>query len=170
MMNFYKNVIEHKGKLLIRGVLNGKDYKEKIDFGPTLYALTQEHSQYKTLQGQFRDYYENFINAEISARKTVAGKQKFIQAKKDNLKFIDKNQSALYMAIASHVSLANAKNFLVSKLSQIQSIGHFLKTPNGYKVTAPEGFVAVDRSAGAVKLVDRLEFSRANFTMDKNWG
>ena len=31
-MNFYKNVIEHKGKLLIRGVLNGKDYKDKIDF------------------------------------------------------------------------------------------------------------------------------------------
>jgi len=51
-MNFYKNVIEHKGKLLIRGVLNGKDYKDKIDFGPTLYALTKEHTQYKTLQGQ----------------------------------------------------------------------------------------------------------------------
>ena len=32
-----------------------------------------------------------------------------------------------------------------------------------------QGFVAVD-DAGAVKLVDRLEFSRANFTMDKNWG
>ena len=31
-MNFYKNVIEHRGKLLIRGVLNGKEYKEKIDF------------------------------------------------------------------------------------------------------------------------------------------
>ena len=52
-MNFYKNVIEHNGKLLIRGILNGKEYKEKIDFGPTLYALTQEHSQYKTLHGQF---------------------------------------------------------------------------------------------------------------------
>ena len=52
-MNFYKNVIEHKGKLLIRGVLNGKDYKDKIDFGPTLYALTQQHSQYKNLQGQY---------------------------------------------------------------------------------------------------------------------
>ena len=52
-MNFYKNVIEHNGKLLIRGILNGKEYKDKIDFGPTLYALTQEHSQYKTLQGQF---------------------------------------------------------------------------------------------------------------------
>ena len=52
----------------------------------------------------------------------------------------------------------------------MEILKHFLKTSNGYKVTAPEGFVAVDRSAGAVKLVDRLEFSRANFTMDKNWG
>ena len=145
-------------------------FRLKTFFNSVIRNSTGGMGKVKTLQGQFRDYYENFINAEISARKTVAGKQKFIKAKKDNLKFIDKNQSALYMAIASHVSLANAKNFLVSKLSQIQSIGHFLKTSNGYKVTAPEGFVAVDRSAGAVKLVDRLEFSRANFTMDKNWG
>ena len=52
-MNFYKNVIEHKGKLLIRGVLNGKDYKDKIDFGPTLYALSQQKTKIKNLQGQF---------------------------------------------------------------------------------------------------------------------
>ena len=51
-MNFYKNVIVHRGKLLIRGVLNGEDYSEKLDFSPTLYALTQEESEYKTLQGQ----------------------------------------------------------------------------------------------------------------------
>ena len=83
--------------------------------------------------------------------------------------FINRNKNSLYFAIASHVTLQNAKNFLVSKLSEIQSIGHFLRTPNGYKVTAPEGFVAVDRAAGAVKLVDRLEFSRANFTAEKDW-
>jgi len=145
-------------------------YRLKTFFNSVIRNSTGGMGKVKTLQGQFRDYYENFINAEISARKTTAGKQKFIKAKKENLEFIDKNSSSLYMAIASHVSLANAKNFLVSKLSQIQSIGHFLKTSNGYKVTAPEGFVAVDRSAGAVKLVDRLEFSRANFTMDKDWG
>ena len=52
-MNFYKNVIEHKGKLLVRGIRDGKDFKEKIDFGPTLYGLTQEHSVYKTLEGQY---------------------------------------------------------------------------------------------------------------------
>ena len=75
----------------------------------------------------------------------------------------------MYFAIASHVSLGNAKNFLISKLSQIQSIGHFIRTSNGFRVTNPEGYVAVDRSAGAVKLVDRLEFSRANFTISKDW-
>ena len=57
--------------------------------------------------------------------------------------------------------------FLASGI--IKGIGHFLRTPKGYKVTAPEGFVAVDNKAGAVKLVDRLEFSRANFTMPKGW-
>ena len=124
----------------------------------------------KDMQKQFRDYYISFINAEISARKTPAGQEKYIQAKEDGLAFIDRNQSALYFAIASHKSLMSAKDFLISKLNQVQSIGHFLKTANGYRVTAPEGFVAVDRVAGAVKLVDRVEFSRANFTMDKNWG
>ena len=60
--------------------------------------------------------------------------------------FIKRNKNSLTM-MQEHVTLQNAKNFLVSKLSEIQSIGHFLRTPNGYKVTAPEGFVAVDRAA-----------------------
>jgi DNA polymerase elongation subunit (family B) len=51
-MNFYKNVIEHRGKLLVRGIHEGKEYKEKIDFSPTLYAISQEDSKFKTLQGQ----------------------------------------------------------------------------------------------------------------------
>ena len=123
----------------------------------------------RTLVDMFRDYYENTVTTEINARKTDSGKQKYKDILETNLKFIDKNRQALTMAIASHVTLQNAKNFLVGKLSEIQSIGHFLRTSTGYKVTAPEGFVAVDRGAGAVKLVDRLEFSRANFTADKDW-
>ncbi len=72
-MNFYKNVIEHKGRLLIRGVLNGKDYKDTINFGPTLYAPTKEHSQYKTLQGQYLKPLEfTSINAARRFRRDVA--------------------------------------------------------------------------------------------------
>jgi len=131
---------------------------------------TQGHmAKVKTLVDMFRDYYESFLKSEIDTRKTESGKKKYKDLLETNLRFIDKNKQSLYFAIASHVSLQNAKNFLVSKLSEIQSIGHFLRTPNGYKVTAPEGFVAVDRAAGAVKLVDRLEFSRANFTIAKDW-
>ena len=123
----------------------------------------------KVMQAGFRDYYANILQQEIDAKKTDKGKEKYIKAKAEGLRFIDRNNQALYFAIASHISLANAKNFLIQKLSQVQSIGHFLRTPNGYKVTAPEGYVAVDRVAGAIKLVDRLEFSRANFTAEKDW-
>ena len=123
----------------------------------------------KVMQAGFRDYYANILQQEIDAKKTDKGKEKYIKAKAEGLRFIDRNKQALYFAIASHISLANAKNFLIQKLSQVQSIGHFLRTPNGYKVTAPEGYVAVDRGAGAIKLVDRLEFSRANFTAEKDW-
>jgi len=51
-MNFYKNVIEHRGKLLVRGVLDGKEYREKIDYSPTLYAITQDETGFKNLHGQ----------------------------------------------------------------------------------------------------------------------
>jgi hypothetical protein len=123
----------------------------------------------KTLQDMFREYYEQILRAEIDARKTGSGKQKYKDILKTNLQFIDKNRNALYFAIASHVSLGKAKNFLIQKLAQIQSIGHFIRTANGYRVTNPEGYVAVDKRSGAVKLVDRLEFSRANFTIAKDW-
>jgi hypothetical protein len=121
------------------------------------------------MQKQFRDYFESIMQAEIDKRKTAKGKEKFIKAKKDGLQFIDKNKQSLYFAIASHITIGLAKQTLLQKMSQVQSIGNFLRTSTGYKVTAPEGYVAVDKVAGAIKLVDRLEFSRQNFTMPKGW-
>jgi len=144
-------------------------YRLKTYFNYYIKNSNSDMGKVATMQKQFRDYYENFINMEIDSRKTPRGKEKFIKAKKDNLKFIDRNRTALYFAIASHITLANAKNTLLQKMNQIQSIGNFLRTSKGYRVTAPEGYVAVDNVAGAVKLVDRLEFSRQNFTMPKGW-
>ena len=131
---------------------------------------TQGHmAKVRNLVDMFREYYINIVQAEIDARKTAAGKQKYKDILATNTKFIDRNKNALVMAIASHVTLQNAKNFLINKMSEIQGVGHFLRTSTGYRVTSPEGYVAVDKVAGAVKLVDRLEFSRANFTMPKGW-
>ena len=48
---FYTNVVEHKGKLLIRGVANGQSYLSRINYSPKLYLPTKEQSQFKTLDG-----------------------------------------------------------------------------------------------------------------------
>tara|TARA_B100000029_G_scaffold340624_1_gene332896 strand:- start:159 stop:1373 length:1215 start_codon:yes stop_codon:yes gene_type:complete len=144
-------------------------FRLKTFFNYYIKTNTGGMAKVKQLQDMFRDYYENSIQAEIDARKTDRGKEKYQRALTDGLRFINRNKTSLYFAIASHVTLANAKNTLIQKMSQIQSIGHYIRTPNGYRITSPEGFVAVDRVAGAVKLVDRLEFSRANFTMPKGW-
>jgi hypothetical protein len=46
----------------------------------------------------------------------------------------------------------------------------FVRTDNGYKVSNPEGYVAIDHTGtNAVKLVDRMEFSFNNFTAAKAW-
>jgi len=67
--------------------------------------------------------------------------------------------------------LVEAKMQIVTKLNGIkQLMDTFVRTKNGFKVTAPEGYVAIDRIGGnAVKLVDRMEFSYNNFTAIKAW-
>ena len=51
----------------------------------------------------------------------------------------------------------------------MQSTKQFIKTDKGYEVTNPEGYVAIDNDGQAVKLVDRLTFSKANFNAQKQW-
>ena len=123
----------------------------------------------KKLQGNFRKYYAKVLNDEISKRKTQSAKDRFNTQRDEGLKFIDRYENEIYFAIASYVTLQKTKNYLVNKMNQIKSIGTFIQRGNGFEVTNPEGYVAVDRLGRAVKLVDRLEFSTANFTVSKNW-
>jgi len=62
-----------------------------------------------------------------------------------------------------YLKIIQAKVIIVKKLAQISQIPTFKETENGYEVTGEEGFVAVDKVGNAIKLVDRLEFSRLNF-------
>ena len=123
----------------------------------------------KKLQSNFRKYYAKVLDDEISKRKTKSAKDRFNAQRDEGLKFIDRYENQIYFAIASYVTLQRTKNYLVNKMNQIKSIGTFIQRGNGFEVTNPEGYVAVDRLGRAVKLVDRLEFSTANFTVSKNW-
>ena len=116
----------------------------------------------------FATYYNTILDKEINSKKSDKGKQKWTDVKMNGLKFIAANQRSIYMTVASYKNLTAAKLILIRKLEQVKDIGTFLKDGNGYKVTAPEGFVAI-KNGRALKLVDRLEFSAANFTTDKNW-
>jgi len=116
----------------------------------------------------FAQYFSNALDKEIDSKKMKSTKDKYLELKDKGLKFINDNQQAIYMTVASYMNLQAAKNFMIRKLQKVNTFGTFLRTPDGYRVTAPEGFVAI-RSGRALKLVDRLEFSRANFTADKNW-
>ena len=120
------------------------------------------------LVNNFEVYFRGKIKKEIDSKKTQAAKQKYEEILEVGMKILRPNKEGLYFAIATYITLQSAKAVLLRKLNTIQSIGSFLRTKNGYKVTNPEGFVAI-KGSGAVKLVDRLEFSQANFNMAKDW-
>ena len=122
----------------------------------------------KALANNFEVYFRNRLKKEIDSKKTQAAKQKYEEILEVGMKVLRPNKEGLYFAIATYITFQSAKAVLLRKLNTIQSIGSFLRTKNGYKVTNPEGYVAI-KKGGAVKLVDRLEFSRANFNMAKDW-
>ena len=124
----------------------------------------------KKLVKEFEQYYMDRMSAEIDTKKSDKGKQKYKDIQKEQQKVLKKFKTELYFTMATYLSILDAKEMVIRKLETIKGIGTFLKTADGFKVTAPEGFVAIDAKDGsAVKLVDRLEFSHANFTIAKDW-
>ena len=114
---------------------------------------------------------EEKLNKSILEAKKADTRQKREMEKKIVMNFYRSNKNELKKIFDLQNLLVRAKNMIVRKLQQVQdSVGTYLRTDaNGLKVTAPEGFVAIDKIGNAVKLVDRLEFSQANFNATKNW-
>lgn len=113
---------------------------------------------------------EEKLNRTIADAKKQDTKLKRQREKTIIMGFLRKNKNELKKIFDLQNLIVDAKNMIVRKLQQVKDIGTFIRTDDGFRVTAPEGFVAIDRLKGnAVKLVDRLEFSHQNFTAAKNW-
>ena len=110
------------------------------------------------------------IQKQIDKAKSDKGKEKYENIQKEYVREVKRHTINLKQVIAFQNLLVDAKMMIVTKLDKVKSIGTFIRTPNGFKVTNPEGYVAIDRVKGnAVKLVDRMEFSFNNFTAIKAW-
>ena len=110
------------------------------------------------------------IQKQIDKAKSDKGKAKYESMQKEYIRELRKYTMTLTSVIKFQNLLVDAKSMIVNKLDKVKSIGTFIKTANGFKATNPEGYVAIDRvSGGAVKLVDRMEFSFNNFTAIKAW-
>ena len=118
----------------------------------------------------YEEWVFDSIQKQIDKAKSDKGKEKYENIQKEYVREVKRHTANLKQVIAFQNLLVDAKMMIVTKLDQVKSIGTFIRTPNGFKVTNPEGYVAIDRVKGnAVKLVDRMEFSFNNFTAIKAW-
>ena len=114
---------------------------------------------------------EMSLQKQIDKAKSIKGKEKYTNIQKEYVREVTKHVNNLTQVVTFQNLLVDAKMQIVKKLNSVKGLTDtFIKTKNGFKVTNPEGYVAIDRvSGGAVKLVDRMEFSFNNFTAIKAW-
>jgi len=138
----------------------------------TMVRQGQRFSGRQKAMSTFIDFAREKYQKEIDKLKSEKGKAKKQVELDDFLKNIRSKKLAgtFVYALQWHDTIIDIKMILIKKMEKVNKIPAFIKTDSGYKVTGPEGFVAIDTlSNSAVKLVDRLEFSRANFTAVKSW-
>ena len=128
--------------------------------------LTQDPKQ---MMQQYINYYRDIQAQAKDKLKTDTAKSKRDQAVAIMGKMFAENQKGIEAIIRIHNATISVKNKIIKQLNAVQSTKQFIRTDQGYKVTNPEGYVAIDSDGQAVKLVDRLTFSKANFSAQKQW-
>ena len=114
---------------------------------------------------------EDKLNKEIISAKMEKTKRDRTMIKNEIMRTLRGSAADLKNIFDMQNGMVDAKNMIIKKLQQMKQVAStFVQTEDGFKVTNPEGFVAVSKTTGgAVKLVDRLEFSHLNFTAAKAW-
>lgn len=118
------------------------------------------------------NFIHNYYQKEADKKKTEAGKKAQLDKQKEMLRYFTKHSKKDIVKVFDLMNLmVDCKDMVIRKLNMVQSLKTFLRTTDGFRTTSPEGYVAIDHIGNAVKLVDRLEFSKANFSPDiiKGW-
>jgi hypothetical protein len=152
---------------------NNLDLAIKIEtFNNTLVRKGQRIGNTASHVKNLIKWFDEKYKKEYDKRSSEKGKQAVLQKQQNEMLFFSKdNKKNLDMMFQLMNAIVDAKLIIINKLDKLKDIDTFVRTRNGFKVTGSEGFVAIDNKGGAVKLVDRLEFSTNNFSKDviKGW-
>ena len=122
----------------------------------------------ESFQG-FLNWYSSRIEKKIDKLKSEKGKARATENARQVMQLMDNRKSDIVNLFKVSRLLFEAKNIFIQKYNNaVYNTKHFVDDGSGdLVVTNPEGYVAVDHDGNGVKFVDRLEFSRANFAIDK---
>ena len=149
---------------------SGATYKtyhnSKVREGSNLLRLNYK----KHADGYFK-FAQTKLQKEVDGMKSEKGKKAKEKNMNTYLTSIRKDTNLLKTLVEFQALINYAKTKILYKVNKAKQLtSTFVKTDNGFDVVAPEGFVAIDNNfGGAVKLVDRMEFSFNNFTAAKAW-
>ena len=128
----------------------------------------QKINNVNTFITKFEAAFKKSLVEKVESLKSEKSKNEYRDKLASGLQFLEDNKRAFKAFIVIYNSFTNAKNLINNKLAGLSDTKVFLRSGDNFVVTKPEGFVAIV-DGKAVKIVDRLEFSRANFTLEKSW-
>lgn len=122
----------------------------------------------------FSAYLKGYFDKERDKRSTIKGKAAVDQREMEIVRPLSAiSNEKMKKLFEMYYCMQEVKDLFVKKLSLAGNVKTFLQMANGdLKVTGHEGFVAIDKTGtNSVKLVDRMEFSYANFSDEviKGW-
>lgn len=154
-------------KQTLDGISQNEDTLQKVKtFVNSKIRIGERIKNPRKLSKDLIAYIDDYYEKQAATRKTDKGKAAQRQKKDATLDYFKRTpESQITAMFELYNLLIDAKHILIRKLDKAKTVGTFLRTKDGYQVTGSEGFVAIDHMGkNAVKLVDRLEFSNANFS------
>lgn len=118
---------------------------------------------------RYLGWLQSKATSEAIKLKTEEGRKRKVQYHQDLIGRILKDKPEFLKLFDFMKNVSTLKQHILSKLNNIETLKSFIKTDSGYRVSNPEGFVASSNDGTTIKLVDRLDFSRNNFLMNKDW-
>lgn len=147
--------------------LVGKDFIQQLKATVNNKVRAGDFGQPESLAKDFVTKYIDKMTKEIDKVKTAAAKDRKTEKMIETVKFIKSHASQITAVYELYLMLIRAKLTVIGKLANLQNTKTFAQEGDAFRATSGEGFVAVDRLGNALKLVDRLEFSRLNFGSGK---